>query len=148
MEKILTESEKVEQLMRPRYKVIADYPGSDYSIGEVLVLDDGGGESDEFYFCDEDGKHIEWEAFYKHYPHIFKPLEWWEERAPEEIPGYVKFAKENSYGHFGEVIKIDEIKISKGGFGIVCHDKGTWWATDCLPATESKYNEYLTASRP
>lgn len=33
---------KIEELLRPRYKVIADYPHNPWLVGEVLFVDDKG----------------------------------------------------------------------------------------------------------
>ncbi len=40
----------VENLLKPRWKVIADYPGSDYHIGEILDRDLGWVGNDEVGF--------------------------------------------------------------------------------------------------
>lgn len=61
-----------EELMKVRYKVIADYPGMDdfYKIGEIIQP--------------------RYPIHYGSYPHIFKKLEWWEERKESDMPQYVK----------------------------------------------------------
>lgn len=66
----------VVELLKSRWKVIADYPGSDYHIGEILDRDWGWVGNDEVGF-----KHD-----LSHYPHLFKKLQWWEDRKPEEMP--------------------------------------------------------------
>ena len=62
--------------MKPRYLVIADYPNSIYKIGRILEQDDL--------------QYFNYDHFNK-YPHIFRPLQWWEQRKPEEMPEFVKF---------------------------------------------------------
>lgn len=84
-----------EELLKPRYKVIADYPtytgeSRKYSHkkGDVIVFD----TLDEVYLWKEqesDGTQCSKDHFDK-YPAIFKKLEWWEERADEDMPEYVK----------------------------------------------------------
>lgn len=76
-----------EELLKPRYKVIADYPGSPYKIGDILFYMKS--YSTVSYlptttYCD---KFIRIE----NYPHIFRKLEWWEEREEQDMPEYVKY---------------------------------------------------------
>lgn len=58
-----------KELLIPRFEVIADYPNSTYKVGEIFhaVVPD-----------------------YAKYPHLFKPLNWWEYRKEEEMPKKVK----------------------------------------------------------
>lgn len=65
----------IEQLMQPRWKVLADYPQSVYTVGEILFYKD---------VTSSIG------AFFREYPHLFKKLEWWEERKVEDMPMYLK----------------------------------------------------------
>lgn len=61
-----------EELLRPRYKVIADYPSTFWSIGDII---------------DPEELHTQFEK----YPHLFQKLEWWQERGIDDMPEYVKF---------------------------------------------------------
>lgn len=82
-----------KELLRPRYKVIADYPQSIYEVGYVIEL------------YHKTNPVVEGQkGFYDMYPHLFKKLEWWEERTAEEI-GYVCF---NTDWHYviGKVIRV------------------------------------------
>jgi hypothetical protein len=74
----------VQELLKPRYKVIAEWPGGDYLQGDIFIMG-----------ADEDGTmldkiHFVFEHTCKKYPHLFKPLQWWEERKESEMPEYVK----------------------------------------------------------
>ena len=60
---------KAEELMRPRFEVIADYPSSIYEIGQIL-------ESTTENMV----------LFFQKYPHLFRRLNWWEHRTAEEMP--------------------------------------------------------------
>lgn len=71
-----------EQLIAPRYKVIADYPKSLYPVGTIIRAD---GQSEDLLYCDWEGPRC------RDYPHLFRKLEWWEERVVSEMPKYVKF---------------------------------------------------------
>lgn len=116
-----------EELLKPRYKVIADYPESPYKIGDI-----------EFNGTWSDNDSL------ANYPSIFRKLEWWEERDVKDMPGYLKDTGD------GEVFKVREWldysmaviwlnknkKINHTGF----HQANT---EHFLPATESEYNEYI-----
>lgn len=83
----------IEELLKPRYKVIADYPGrrETMPIGHILILESFNNGRYWHEFTEVEPIHID-EGFAK-YPHLFKRLEWWEERKPEEMPQYVKLGK-------------------------------------------------------
>jgi hypothetical protein len=82
---------KVEDLLRPRYKVIADYPNSTLSVDEII-------EQIEV----EEGQFLFNMGFSHNYPHLFKKLEWWEERKESEMLKYVKNAVD---GYIFELMK-------------------------------------------
>lgn len=67
-----TQVMKAEQLMKPRFEVIADYPYPKnhyyYNVGDIIE-------------CDIDRHH-----YWSQYPHLFKKLNWWEHRKAEEMP--------------------------------------------------------------
>jgi hypothetical protein len=68
---------KAKELLKPRFKVISDYPNSNYKVGEII-------ESTEIF---EEGC----PAFqFDTYPHIFKKLNWWEYRTKEQMPKKLK----------------------------------------------------------
>ncbi len=72
-----------KELLKPRYKVIADYPDRAFEMNMPLLYN-------VVDCCFENsqasGVPIEPDKF----PLIFKELDWWEERTPEELPKYVK----------------------------------------------------------
>lgn len=66
-----------KQLLTPRYKVISAYPGmgrDGFKVGSVL---EAGRVTDVMY--------------YNEYPHIFKPMKWWEERELKDMPKKVQY---------------------------------------------------------
>lgn len=94
-----------EQLMIPRYLIIADYPfNTDYPIGKiVLVPTDGYAENENghpVFYCD-----------FGKFPHLFRRLEWWEYRTAEEMPEYC-------VTHFDSIV----FKIEKW----ILSDSGNW----------------------
>lgn len=78
----------VEDLLKPRYKVIADFPMSICKVGEIL-------EPQGKYFPVIEGGY--WNIEIYKYPHLFKKLEWWEEREESDMPEYVKVIAEVPY---------------------------------------------------
>lgn len=125
----------VEELMRPRYKVIADYPGQRFQIGDVI-------ETYETTMCYAIGNspHSEPEWSEKvsliDYPAIFMKLEWWEDRQKEDMPQFVKskfacWVNDTIYEE-GQIVKI--ISINR-----LANDDLSFF----LPSTEQEYNDYI-----
>jgi len=103
-----TENKAIDDLMKPRYKVIADYPDNEFSVGEILPDEVVSNEEDEIL----------------KYPHLFKKLEWWEERRESEMPEYVKI--------FDVVERFDKFKSRWESFLAITKK-------DFTPATEVEY---------
>jgi hypothetical protein len=117
----------IEDLLKPRYKVIADYPNATFKVGSVW------GELDIAMFSMTTD-----ETKPDKYPHLFKKLEWWEERSEVEIP-YLKTPAGNS------VRKVESIDLMWGRVTFVGGKvrKIKQW----LPATEKEYEEYLQSKQ-
>jgi hypothetical protein len=86
-----------EELLKPRYKVIADYPYSPYKIGDVVSFEKNRNASicqpphyNEFSGMNEVIDHMTTAHEFDSFPALFKKLEWWEDRKPKEIPQYLK----------------------------------------------------------
>ena len=126
-----------EELLKPRYKVIADYPKSIHPIGTIYNC---GGTSEDLLYCDRDGPRM------RDYPHLFKPLAWWEDRKVEEMPEYVKEG--------GQVFKATwkEGAVTENGkqpmrMGLDS-DYADWQVISNVmchyePSTETEYNAYI-----
>lgn len=70
---------KAEELMKPRFVIIADYPNNDLGkVGEILDRDWCKYINDD----EEDG--LEWRV--SDFPHLFRKLNWWEYRKEEDMP--------------------------------------------------------------
>lgn len=143
-----------EELLKPRYKVIAEYPNSLLPIGSIIQDDvesttiispDGSVDIISSYLLRDKHK----------YPHLFRKLEWWEERKRGEMPKYVKCELSH------EVEKIDshctdyqsdngnfEYRPNLEKFIIYQKNLGTEsccaWYRDYLPATQQEYNECIS----
>lgn len=94
----------ITELMRERYKVIAPMPFGKFMVGDILMhlkvitkLDQKEGELIWRVVGGRFGGQSVGIPMIKDpetYPHLFKKLEWWEDRKPEEMPEYVR------YGYF------------------------------------------------
>jgi hypothetical protein len=79
----------VEELMRLRYKVIADFPGCSYEVDTVLYVDQSG----ELYsptagYSRTVTKVMQCDA--EKYPAYIQPLPWWSDREVSDMPEYVR----------------------------------------------------------
>lgn len=82
------------ELLKPRYKVIAAYPHSPWIVGEILFVDNKGelvGNSIGYV----DYAYRIFENEISNFPSCFRMMEWWEERRPEDMPKYVKCIKDD-----------------------------------------------------
>jgi hypothetical protein len=110
-----------EDLMKPRYKVIADYPEPRnhpyYEVGSVIRAIT---KEDEEYF----GK----------YQTLFKPLLWWEERKLEDMPEYVKHIAT------GKLWRVKQYDLPAGAH-LTGNEMSSYWASmkSLEPATEADY---------
>lgn len=130
----------VEQLLTPRYKVIAKYPGSRWEVGHVVHLLNNKG-SIIYRWSDNNGDWV-YEYWFMEYPAIFKKLQWWEERQEGEMPQYVKILNQQDKE---EVYKVNKWNNSNGmpyvdGFGVFI-------IKDMEPASESDYLTYINQSK-
>lgn len=138
-----------EELLKPRYKVIADYPfNRHFPLNEIFVLEfkeerTHVSNTGEPYALIEpkQGLPLAWmESEFNQYPHIFKKLEWWEERKVEDMPQYVKFIDG------GEVINLKDADIHyKYGF-LLKNEIHSFEYVDFLPATEQEYIDYQNST--
>ena len=75
------------ELMKSRFKVIADYPDSKLKVGDIKELDSSYGDEEGFWH----GKEYWDKTYLEKFPHIFRKLGWWEERISEDMPKYLKY---------------------------------------------------------
>lgn len=127
-----------EQLLQPRYMVIADYPKSIYPVGDIIRA---GGRNGDCIYCDTEGPRL------SHYPHLFRPMPWYEGRNVEDMPEYVKVvAYHQSYGD----IKLNSIRNvtawekSKNGTSWLCDSFPVYLKTDDIhPATAQEFADQI-----
>jgi hypothetical protein len=137
-----------EELLKPRYKVIADYPGSPYKIGDIKQ-------------CSE-SEHGD-VNYYRQYPSIFKNLEWWEERNKIDMPDYVKQIDmvDGANNPLPDICLKVKKHFSAGNgewrddsIHIFCADSYISQLSNCsysysgwIPATEEEYSDYLNTKK-
>lgn len=117
----------VEELLKPRYKVISKYPGSEdwEEIDAIIELPDSRYKYCDDILCGED--------YFDSYPNIYERMQWWDDR--QVLPEYVKHNFTGAIVGTGNQSKItpSDILTSDG-----------WWTLyDCQPATETEYLKHL-----
>lgn len=126
--------DNIQELLKPRYKVIADYPEIErhnIRIGDVITRSESAMYADKT----QDGTPvvaIDHEIF----PAVFRRLEWWEERSPEDMPEYVKHGENGKPRKIAEFYPIYGEVVFEGGRRRKLNSK---W----IPATKLEYDDYL-----
>lgn len=128
-----------EELLKPRYKVIADYPGSSFEIENVLETD----EKSVYTLWEHDGKH---ELTLSNFPAIFRELEWWEEREEKDLPEYVRY-KGCEFFRFSAPAINEVLKVESYSEDCLNHCKGCDWITLYEPATKEEYKNYIRTNQ-
>lgn len=133
----------IEELLKPRYKVIADYPFNPYPVGDVM---DRNATMKNFLVA-ETGQYAHFIPISEmdKMPHLFKKLEWWEERKLEEMPEYLSCQSPDFRFKKGDLIKVDKWVESFGPtlrFYSCSTDKITLHPHLYLPATREEYEAY------
>ena len=83
-------------LLKPRYEVIADYPNNEFGpIGTILDRDWG-------EYPEGETNPAKWKI--SDFPHLFRKMNWWENRTAEEMPKRVKSMADEK----GDVFEIEE----------------------------------------
>lgn len=132
MTPLLTQEQKVQELLRPRYKVIALFPGSKRMVGDIVEFQDLPGWPTKEYYED--------------FPHLFRKLEWYQERRIEDMPYYLK--------RKGEVVKVDQqFKMENLNDPDKPYDQWSHFISNGKssnyifwnPATEAEYTTYLSS---
>lgn len=143
----------VEELLRPRVICIGTgdkhYPGSSFEVGEILILGPYADGKEKYGLFDGEGFPVILllKKVVDNYPHLFKKLEWHEERKKSDLPEYVKISE---FPHKGEftVIHVDGINAEHSFsnsryFGISYLNGGGTYIGEgkpnFLPATKEEY---------
>ena len=81
-----------EELLKPRYKVIADYPNNVFQVGQVVNFKLTRNGDWIYQWARYDGMYEMGILEFADYPNIFQKLEWWEERSENDL-SEIKYAK-------------------------------------------------------
>lgn len=136
-----------EELLKERYKVIAPDTSGRWPVGEVYTFNREVAQTYD-YWINSKGEGVTFN-FFSAFPHLFKPLAWYEEREVGEMPQYVR-------NEDGEIIKIlswekkDNHGLTPYMIGYIIDERPKYSATfspnmepRCLPAKEEEYLSYL-----
>lgn len=127
----------VEELMKPRYEVIAQYPLCSWNNGRILELINGkyncavAPSSDTVRNPDN-------------YPAVFRKMGWYEQIKTEDIPLFVKVKIPTLEGTY-KVDKWENTGIDKPRLWFVAvkgNTGGRVFIQQTLPATEQEYKDY------
>jgi hypothetical protein len=128
--------------MEPRYKVLATYPGSPFSVKEVYSV----GEILQEDFAFTLPREID------QYPHLFYKMQWWEERKDEDLPPYLRIFdvvwKVDKWAH--GIVERQPIAYSDSEKGRKDHFLSVTWyfnKANSLPATQEEYEHYLSTQK-
>jgi hypothetical protein len=127
MNKEVVEQQQVQELLLPRYKVIADFPGNPYVLGAIIKL-----KSEEDARIRGSLGYLHWDFNIKMYPHLFRLLQWWEDRTEEEMPRYVKLKH-------GKVYKVKRYTLGKYWYARLFGHEASIPVQSVIPATEAEF---------
>lgn len=122
-----------EELLKPRFKVIADYPDSPFVDGQILVTRVGnfGKQVFDIYrqFGNDDFVYPE------SYPHLFKKLAYYEDRNIKDLPKYIV----NNTAIPKTIHEVIDWNIHDDEIVIAVTNEGSFYAWGTVPATQSEY---------
>lgn len=143
-------------LMKPRYKATGTgnfhYPNSPFTVDQVIELKKEN-RSWLYEYYDHDGQYVVYQELFDSYKHLFKPLPWWSERKPEEMPQYVKRITEPMFitqPKFGEVLNVllwTNMGVDGNYAAFLSYPGQHWKASNFIPATESEYLNHVNKSK-
>jgi hypothetical protein len=80
-----------QELLRPRYRLYATYPGCPFKLGSVLIQKDLGATNNPYYEVGMFGLPNQSSLYNpENYPSNFCKLEWWQERSINDWPEYLR----------------------------------------------------------
>lgn len=104
-------------LLEPRYIATANDTSSHFDKGDIL--ENPGLKDDWKIFNPSTGDVNTCDRVYgpHNYPHLFKPLEWWQHRCPNEMYTVkkVKVEKFSNYWSVGDIVPVESIRCYMDG---------------------------------
>ncbi len=95
-----------KELLLPRFEVVAEYPNCLFEKGTILVQC----KREGWFNNPNTGVFLFKEHNLKRYPHLFKPLNWWEYRKLEDMP---KKVISNLPHNKGEIRQVESLELDK-----------------------------------
>lgn len=134
----------MKDLLTPRYKVIADYPGNQVEVGTIYE------QSDSVYFkevTDRYAKDAILATEIVKYPHLFSKLYWWDERKVEDMPVHVKTTWQGELTGVHKVLlwKIECLLTPVGYLNFDVVPSVIRLDVHTEPATEQEYHDYIAS---
>lgn len=141
------EEQKVQELLKPRVKVIALWPFCQHhnsikdqpKVGDIFEVSPGGSIANDSMTV----------LRVEIYPHLFRKLEWWEERDESKMPGYVK---PDPNGIIESLAKSEQVFDARGkweleieNFWLVLSEGHHIHASHLLPVTAADYHAYISS---
>lgn len=141
----------ISQLLKPRRKIIAPYPGMDrhgIKVGDIIIDPDKKGECCRF----PDGSAaftFEWER----YPHIFQPLPWWAERTLDVMMSvrYIEITEYTGYWRVRDIVPVTDYDIDTKQKIVKRYVLGgSQYSTPqkCKPSNKEEYEAFCKAGKP
>ncbi len=123
----------MNNLLTPRYKVVADYPDSNQPLNSLLIQT----STVPLFENNINGCKMRFSSIQK-YPHIFRKLEWWENLPESNFPKFCKVGL--------VVVNSDDVCIDECNNRIyVGQDEYLFHKCTLLPATEKEYTDYINS---
>lgn len=144
-------------LMIPRYEVVADYPDSEFKVGDIIEF--AYKRCKPFCFTEEAKIEYWFTDFidrgkkgstsyciltFEPHPHLFRHLQWWEKRNIEDMPQYVKSIED--YGV--NTAKWAKDEQHKTGLSLSIDGSDFWFNPsfdNMLPATQQEYDAFINS---
>ena len=145
-----------EELLIPRFRVLADYPFSAFPVDAIITLN-----KKPFHEFNSKKVLLIGLIEFEKYPHLFQKINWWWKRKDEEIPKFLKFVWEGKTDEVRQVkewLYADEsekwkpIEKREAPHEICGFLHQSDFTDDCfprvsingwLPATEEEFNEFI-----
>jgi hypothetical protein len=146
-----------EELTYPRFKVLVDYPGAQFHVGQVLLFN----HKEEWFtgkpewtleptITRQGGKTQIYIGSIEPFTQVFKRLEWFEERTQDEMPRYIKY-KDNGNSYIEKLLahnpdietdKLPHFRTKRLEHGLYYHN------TSAEPATRHEWQKFIQKNNP
>lgn len=141
-----------EELLKPRYKVIAEDTSGDWNLNSILEFNPDWQNRPVHTLYDDEGSRSFSPAYFDQFPHLFAPLPWYADRKPEDMPEYLKVNVDNTALFNGDYHKVHVWKINAAGH-FYCllevdrqkslADMFRYFPEHFIPATKEEYDNYM-----